>query len=361
MTEEAIQLGTGLRAAGLGKSLQLAQVAVFHGAASQQPSGVLTALIEKLRQCVQIVASPIKVGKPVHCGLVALVREGAKGFFVEVVFGHETILRPCPKGKVKCDNRAMLTIGQLATYVGVTTKAVRVYHAKGLLPEPERDSSGYRRYDAQAIIDLTRIVTLAQAGVPLSRIPAVLDADAATEQIDQIDTELRDHIHRLEQRRLRLRHLDQPDRLCLPAEAIRYMERLRVIGLSERHEHAIRDGWILSYAVAPDIARSILAARTAQLDDAAYVAVLRGYDQAIDWEPDDPRLADIARGAAQLAQRVTVASDLPGFDQLPAETVDILTGHQGLESAAWKRLDELLHRTLTEQAGRFGQNSPGGG
>ena len=42
----------------------------------------------------------------------------------------------------------MLTIGQLATYAGVTVRAVRHYHAKGLLPEPARDGSGYRRYDA---------------------------------------------------------------------------------------------------------------------------------------------------------------------------------------------------------------------
>ena len=39
----------------------------------------------------------------------------------------------------------MLTIGELASYAGVTVRAVRRYHAKGLLPEPERDHSGYRR------------------------------------------------------------------------------------------------------------------------------------------------------------------------------------------------------------------------
>ena len=36
----------------------------------------------------------------------------------------------------------MLTISQLASYAGVTVRAVRHYHAKGLLPEPERDHSG---------------------------------------------------------------------------------------------------------------------------------------------------------------------------------------------------------------------------
>ena len=48
----------------------------------------------------------------------------------------------------------MITIGQLASYAGVTVKAVRVYHARGLLPEPPRDASGYRRYTAAgSVID----------------------------------------------------------------------------------------------------------------------------------------------------------------------------------------------------------------
>ena len=58
----------------------------------------------------------------------------------------------------------MITIGRLAQYAGVT---IRVYHAKGLLPEPGRDRSGYRRYTAQHAIDLIKIRTLADAGVPL--------------------------------------------------------------------------------------------------------------------------------------------------------------------------------------------------
>src|SRR5215210_700372 len=60
----------------------------------------------------------------------------------------------------------MLTIGQLASYAGVTIRAVRHYHHVGLMPEPERDSSGYRTYDADAVVRLIRIRTLAEAGVP---------------------------------------------------------------------------------------------------------------------------------------------------------------------------------------------------
>lgn len=60
----------------------------------------------------------------------------------------------------------MLTIGQLAKYVGVTVRAVRHYHQRGLLTEPGRDASGYRRYDAHAVLDLIRIKILSDAGVP---------------------------------------------------------------------------------------------------------------------------------------------------------------------------------------------------
>ena len=74
----------------------------------------------------------------------------------------------------------MLTIGQLASYAGVTVRAVRHYHAKGLLPEPERDHSGYRRYDAHAVVDLIKIRTLADAGVPLTRVRELLAAGQPT-------------------------------------------------------------------------------------------------------------------------------------------------------------------------------------
>ncbi len=72
----------------------------------------------------------------------------------------------------------MLTISQLAAYAGVTVRAVRHYHQVGLLPEPARDASGYRRYDATDVVRLIRIRTLAEAGVPLARVQDLLDAGA---------------------------------------------------------------------------------------------------------------------------------------------------------------------------------------
>src|SRR5256714_5762124 len=84
----------------------------------------------------------------------------------------------------------MLTIGQLASYAGVTIRAVRHYHQIGLLLEPQRDASGYRTYDAVAVVRLIRIRTLAEAGVPLAPGRELLDPDpqtfaAATTEIDR--------------------------------------------------------------------------------------------------------------------------------------------------------------------------------
>src|SRR3979409_1735531 len=97
----------------------------------------------------------------------------------------------------------MLTIGQLAAYAGVTVRAVRHYHQIGLLPEPERDASGYRRYGASAVVSLIKIRTLANAGVPLSQIGQLLEADAPAfaEAVQRIDRHLRGEIQRFETRR----------------------------------------------------------------------------------------------------------------------------------------------------------------
>jgi DNA-binding transcriptional MerR regulator len=69
-----------------------------------------------------------------------------------------------------------LTIGDVAAFAGVTVRAVRHYHQRGLLTEPQRDASGYRRYDAHAVVDLIRIKALSKAGVPRGFVSSSLPA-----------------------------------------------------------------------------------------------------------------------------------------------------------------------------------------
>lgn len=190
----------------------------------------------------------------------------------------------------------MLTIGQLAAYAGVTIRAVRHYHAKGLLPEPARDQAGYRRYDAAAVVELIRIRTLAEAGVPLSRVQELLDADQDefAAAIEDIDRRLRAEIHELQRHRDRVAQLAAGDRLALPPEAVDYLDRLRELGVPERAIAMERDAWILVAAQIPDQMPALMALKRGQIEDPAVTAIYLDLVDAADWDPDDPRLPDIA-------------------------------------------------------------------
>ncbi|MFD0361041.1 MerR family transcriptional regulator [Nocardia sp. GCM10030253] len=148
----------------------------------------------------------------------------------------------------------MLTIGQLADYAGVTSKAIRHYHERGLLAEPDRDASGYRRYTAQDAITLVKIRTLSSSGVPLARIKDLLDAnpDALTAAIAEIDHNLRDRIAQLGRTRDQLAQLRGGDRLFVSPEVADYLDDLRDFGVSERQIHLERDGWILMQTASPE-------------------------------------------------------------------------------------------------------------
>src|SRR5215469_380672 len=109
----------------------------------------------------------------------------------------------------------VITIGQLAGYAGVTIKAVRHYHQRGLLAEPPRDASGYRRYSAQHAVDLIKIKTLAEAGVPLARINELLaaDPDRFAAAIAEIDRNLQERAEQLVRTRERIAQLRTGNRL----------------------------------------------------------------------------------------------------------------------------------------------------
>ena len=111
----------------------------------------------------------------------------------------------------------MLTISRLAAYAGVTVRAVRHYHQIGLLPEPERTDSGYRAYDAAAVVRLIRIRTLADAGVPLARVQDLLDAgpEEFAGGVQEIDKDLRAEIRRLQGNRKRIARLAAGEHLAL--------------------------------------------------------------------------------------------------------------------------------------------------
>ncbi len=51
----------------------------------------------------------------------------------------------------------MFTVGQVARAAGVSTKAVRLYEARGLLPVAARNAAGYRVFEASDV-DMVRFI-----------------------------------------------------------------------------------------------------------------------------------------------------------------------------------------------------------
>ena len=236
----------------------------------------------------------------------------------------------------------MLTIGQLADYVGVTTRAVRHYHQRGLLPEPERDASGYRRYGAQAVVDLIRIKTLADAGVPLARIQALLGAgpEQFSKGIAQIDQALRRRVRDLEQQRRRIAELAAGDRLFLPDEVVGLLDELRRIGVSQRAVDLERDGWILLTARSPGQAAGLAEDKRSALADPEFRRLYLACDQAFDWDPADPRLEEVADEMVAYAARHR--PDRPDGATLDDPVaMDLLSSQPGGTSPAWQRLLQL--------------------
>ena len=241
----------------------------------------------------------------------------------------------------------MLTISQLAAYVGVSVRTVRHYHQLGLLPEPERDQSGYRRYRASDVIMLKRVSTLAKSGVPLARIPSLLEAEPANfaAAIAEIDAELDAQIAELQQRREDLAELPSAERLCINDEVAAILDIERQLGVSERTVTVERDSWILLSAAYPDSLAASLILRKACLDDDDYRRMMLTMDAAIDWDRDDPRLPELAELSMSVLERLypvevarCEAEKWTGTDEVTAR----LLNEMNEISPAWQRLYELV-------------------
>jgi DNA-binding transcriptional MerR regulator len=237
----------------------------------------------------------------------------------------------------------MLTISQLAAYAGVTARAVRHYHKIGLLPEPERDPSGYRTYDATAVVRLIRIHTLAGAGVPLARVQELLDAgpEEFADAVQDIDKELRAEIRRLQGTRKRLARLAAGEHLALPQSVVDYLDRLRGLGVDERYIALERDAWIMISAQVPHLTDSIIAKKHAELDDPDTMKLYSLLSGALDWPADDPRVVEVADILERLLIRA-VEAGVVGDDGFDDSFVDLLDSTTVRSAPAAGRLLAIL-------------------
>ncbi|MCU1648736.1 MAG: MerR family transcriptional regulator [Nocardia sp.] len=233
----------------------------------------------------------------------------------------------------------MLTIGRLAATAGVTVRTVRHYHHVGLLPEPERDVSGYRRYGAQAAVDLIRIRTLADAGVPLARIDALLHAQPAefASAITDIDAELQRKIDQLNEYRNRITELASGERLVLPSQVVAILDRMRGLGVSEQRVRLERDSWILLQALDPGSIPQRIRDKNAGFDDPETLRLYLACDESVDWDPQDPRLDRLIDDLDAWEIKYQRDGGGPG--------TQLISSRISEASPAWQRiLDALAHR-----------------
>ncbi|MFD8478326.1 MerR family transcriptional regulator [Kitasatospora sp. NPDC059673] len=244
-----------------------------------------------------------------------------------------------------------ITIGQAAAFAGITVKTIRVYHRNGLVEEPRRDSSGYRRYGTAELLRLVQVRILAGAGVPLAGIGPILDAEGEdfTTALDQVEDDLTRRIEELTARRDTLRRLATGDRVLLPDRACAILDRMPGLGFSTEDMAIAREGLILVRALVPEGFDDYLAQIEHGLDDPRHVALIKLTWSAGNWAADDPRIEELAEEMAQhFLADPSLLPTLTGLQDKDDATTrhDLLTHHGEDTRPGWSRLTELIQQKL---------------
>ncbi|MCY1008128.1 MerR family transcriptional regulator [Nannocystis pusilla] len=245
-----------------------------------------------------------------------------------------------------------VTISQAATFAGVTVKTVRHYHKHGLVEEPRRDSSGYRRYGSADLLRLVRVRTLAAAGVPLAEVGPLLDADPEqfAVAIADVQRRLSEQIEALIARRDTLDRLADGDGVLLPERARAFLSRLPDFGLSPDDVSKIREGLVLTRALVPGGFDDYLTRVEHALHDARFVALAKRSWEAEAWGPDDPRIEELATATVEhfLAnpELLAILTSLQGPSDDDAARYRIISDYGNDQAPAFARLTRLIETKL---------------
>lgn len=250
-----------------------------------------------------------------------------------------------------------MRIGDIARMAGVTTRAVRHYHRIGLVPEPARESNGYRTYALDDVVLLLRIRRLVELGMSLDEIGDVLDEDERGRDLDEVLAELeadlarqeaviRDRRRQLAELRAGVAGAPMPERIGAIADRIAAVYGGG--GVAARMELAVME-------VLTGVLPGAVDVYEAALDDPAMTALSGEFAVAFDAlqaaGPDDPRVSALADGVVAAARDLSLPEAVaPGPTRV---TVDDVTGW--LDSAEWmsdaqRRCIALIVRRLSEAA-----------
>ncbi|MFF7871087.1 MerR family transcriptional regulator [Streptomyces qaidamensis] len=211
-------------------------------------------------------------------------------------------------------------IGDAAAFAGTTPRAIRHYHAIGLLAEPERGSDDRRRYVYDDMIRLLWIRKMADAGISLDDIRAGLEGATGIEQsLARLEESLASKAAAIEAQRAavhRLREVGSPLGLLSPLVSGR-LEDLPPGSLrpADLDTLLVTERIFGSLGAAVQANRFIVLATHPELR--AEEDRLTEAETALDdtMSPDDPRIEDLAaqRSAHEAALGATI--DRSGLDE----------------------------------------------
>jgi MerR family transcriptional regulator, thiopeptide resistance regulator len=258
-----------------------------------------------------------------------------------------------------------ITISQAAAFAGVTVKTIRHYHRLGLVEEPGRDQSGYRRYGSADLLRLVQVRTLAGAGVALAEIAAILDADSVrfATALASAEQRLTSRIDELVARREMLRRLAGGDRALLPDRACTLLDRIGDLGFSPGDVALTQEALVLVRVLVPESFENYLTLIERSLDDPHYVSLIKRWSGAGDWAPDDPRVDELAtEWGDYLLAHPELVPVLPGLKARDdgATRNELLSHHGEQGKPAWARMTTLIEARLRAAGIDFAIQDPAG-
>ncbi|MGW2407130.1 MerR family transcriptional regulator [Streptomyces sp. NPDC001739] len=241
-----------------------------------------------------------------------------------------------------------MTRGRIAR---VTVKTVRHYHKLGLVEEPERDGSGYRRYGSDELLRLVQVRPLATAGVPLAEIGPLLDAEPGqfTAALADVERRMAERIADLTARRDTLHRLADGDRALLPDRACAILDRMAGLGLGPDYVAAQREALVLARALVPEGFHGFLTQLEHGLDDPGYIELIRRGREAETWEPDDPRIDELATAMADhFLAHPTLLGNPTGLQAWTKASAQyrLINNHRGDQAPISARLTALTEAKL---------------
>ena len=113
-----------------------------------------------------------------------------------------------PVGPASDQSVSVVRIGELADRLGINARTIRYYERIGLLPDPERTSSGYRSYEDTDAERLRFIKTAQRLGLTLDEIGEIIAfRDRGEPPCDYVAELLRRQVRDLGQRIAEMRGL----------------------------------------------------------------------------------------------------------------------------------------------------------